>query len=254
MINRAKLTDEEWQEIYGILQLNERAYTGSEDSCRKFVNAVLWILRSGAQWRLLPMSLGKWNSVFKRFSRWCSHSVWNDLHKSCIRYPDLQSVFIDSTVVRAHACAAGAAGSTTEAEALGRSKGGYSTKIHAVTDGLGCPIDFTLTGGQSSDIGQAQALLELTPAGVQALMADKGYDCNAFVSAIESQGMTAVIPPKSNRVNPRQCDFFAYKERHLIECFFGKIKHYRRIFSRYEKKSQNYMGFIRFVSALIWLR
>ena len=254
IINRAEVTDEEWQVIYGILQLNERAYTGSEESCRRFVNAVLWILRSGAQWRLLPPSRGKWNSVFKRFSSWCSHDIWDDLHRSCIRQPDLQSVFIDSTVVRAHACAAGAAGSTAESESLGRSKGGYSTKIHAVTDGLGYPIDFTLTGGQSSDIGQAQALLELTPTGTEALMADKGYDCDAFILAIESQDMNAVIPPKSNRVHPQHCDFFAYKERHLIECFFGKIKHYRRIFSRFEKKAQNYMGFIRFVSALIWLR
>ena len=78
--------------------------------------------------------------------------------------------------------------------------------------------------------------MELKPTGTQAFMADKSYDCDWLIDAIEQKNMIAVIPSKSNRITPRQCDFFAYKERHLIECFFGKIKHYRRIFARYEKK------------------
>jgi len=254
MSNGAELTDTEWQAIYGLLVLNGPGYVGSEENCRRFLNAVLWILRSGAQWRLLPASLGKWNTVFKRFSRWCKRGVWQNLHKSCSQHPDLQHVLIDSTIARAHACAAGAAGSTLEAEALGRSKGGFTTKLHAITDALGNPIDFILTAGQASDVGQADALLQLTPAGAKALLADKGYDSDAFVQAILDKGMQAVIPPRSNRITPRECDWFVYKERRLIECFFGKIKHYRRIFSRFEKLAINYMGFVRFVSILIWLR
>jgi transposase len=254
MASREKLTDEEWSNIYAILLNNKRVYTISENKCRDFVNAVVWILRSGAQWRLLPASQGKWNSVFKRFDRWCSNSVWKDLHVKCIRDPDLQSVFADSTVIRAHDCAAGAAGSTNQAEGLGRSVGGYSTKLYAITDGLGNPIDFVLTQGQASDIGQGQRLVELTPIRTEAFMADKSYDCDALIAAIEQENMIAVIPSKSNRITPRSCDFFTYKERHLIECFFGKIKHYRRIFARYEKKAKNYMSFVRLVSSLIWLR
>jgi transposase len=131
---------------------------------------------------------------------------------------------IDSTIARAHACAAGAAGSNAEAEALGRSKGGFTTKIHAITDALGNPLDFILTAGQASDIGQAEALLKLTPAGAGTLLGDKGYDSDAFMRAIQEQGMQAVIPPRSNRMAPRDCDWFVYKERQLIECFFNKIK------------------------------
>lgn len=82
----------------------------------------------------------------------------------------MQQVMIDSTIARAHPCAAGAANSNAEAEALGRSKGGFTTKIHAVTDALGNPLDFILTGGQASDVGQAASLLQLTPEGAKALL------------------------------------------------------------------------------------
>jgi transposase len=119
---------------------------------------------------------------------------------------------------------------------------------------LGNPLEFVLTGGQASDIGQAETLLALTPEGTQVFVGDKGYDADALVLAIEKRGMTAVIPPRGNRSSARACDWFVYKEPHLIECFFKKLKYYRRILARYEKRARNYMGFLRFVSALIWLR
>ena len=254
MTERLELTDEEWITLHNILLTSSNIYVKSTAKTRHFLNAVFWILRSGAQWRFLPESFGKWNSIFKRFSRWCKNGIFEKLFRGCIQHPDLQQILIDSTIVRAHACAAGAAGSHAEAEALGRSKGGFSCKTHAITDALGNPLDFILTPGQASDIGQAQALLALTPEGAKALLGDKGYDCDSFVQAIEARGMQAIIPSRSNRLKPRECDWFVYKERHLIECFFGKIKHYRRIFSRFEKLARNYMGFLHFVSALIWLR
>ena len=240
--------------MHPILAAHRQVRVGSVEDCRSFLRAVLWVLRGGMPWRMLPESLGRWNSIFKRFSRWCGSGVWQALHAGCVHAPDLQAVFIDSTVNRAHPCAAGASGSSAEAEALGRSRGGFSTKVHAITDALGNPLDFVLTGGQASDIGQAETLLALTPEGTQAFVGDKGYDADALVLAIEKRGMTAVIPPRGNRSEVRPCDWLVYKERHLIECFFNKIKHYRRIFARYEKRARNYMGFLRFVAALIWLR
>lgn len=254
MGNRLDISDEEWQIIHPILAVHKHVRMASEAACRAFLVAVLWVLRSWAQWRLLPAEHGQWNSVFKRFARWCRHGVWEALHMGCAHRPDLQSVFIDSTVIRAHPCAAGAVRSNAEAEALGRSRGGFGTKIHAITDALGNPLNFVLTGGQASDMGQAETLLELTPEGAEAFIGDKGYDSDALVQAIEARDMAAVIPPRSHRIAPRKVDWFVYKERHLIECFFNKIKHYRRIFSRYEKTSRNFMGMLRLVSALIWLR
>jgi transposase len=86
------------------------------------------------------------------------------------------------------------------------------------------------------------------------VVADKSYDADAFVATVSARGAAVVIPPRKHRKQPREYDRHVYKERHLIECFFGKIKHYRRIFSRVEKTARHYMGFLRFVAALVWLR
>lgn len=109
-----------------------------------------------------------------------------------------------------------------------------------------------LTAGQRHDAPPAEALIE--GFGPRALIADKGYDSAALIKAVKAGGVEAVIPPKKNRTGVREYDRHLYRERHLIECFIGKIKHHRRVFSRFEKLSKNYLGFLSFVSALIWLR
>ena len=139
-----------------------------------------------------------------------------------------------------------------EAQALGRSRGGFSTKIHLAVDALGNPLRFILTAGQRHDSPQASALIEgFAP---QVLIADKGYDSAPLVASVTAKGILAVIPPKKNRLAQREYDQHLYRERHLIECFINKLKHYRRVFSRFEKLSKNYLGFLSFVSALVWLR
>jgi transposase len=107
-MTNAQLRDNLGEKIYAFLQQHPRAYAGQEAECWQFVEAVLWFLCSGAQWRLLPENQGNWNTVYKRFSRWCEHKVWSYMHQHFANDPDMQQNLLDRTIVRAHPCAAGA--------------------------------------------------------------------------------------------------------------------------------------------------
>jgi len=122
-----------------------------------------------------------------------------------------------------------------------------------LVDALGNPLKFILTSAAAGDNPQAIPLL----AGRQTreVLADRGYDADATIAYIEDQlHATATIPPKQRRVAPRDCDYAAYKERHLIECFIGKLKYFRRVFSRFDKYASRFLAFVHFASTFIWLK
>ena len=135
-------------------------------------------------------------------------------------------------------------------QALGRSRGGLSTKIHMVADDRGQPIRFILTGGQVHDATQAIPLIT----GVKAthVIGDKGYDSNQILGFIQQQEAMAVIPPRSNRTIPREYDRELYKQRNLIERAFNKLKHWRRIAIRYDWRSIYFMAVLHLASAITW--
>ena len=139
-----------------------------------------------------------------------------------------------------------------EDQALGRSRGGFSTKIHVTVDGLGNPLRVRLTAGQRHDSTQAQELLD----GYECIyvIADRGYAAEALRDWIIQRGPIPVIPPHQNSKHPHEYDTWLYRERHLVECFINKIKHFRRVFSRFDKLPRRYLGFIQLASVLIWLR
>ena len=101
--------DAQWQVIYAFLQSLPGLYVGNETKVRTFFEAVLWVTRTGAQWRMVPASYGHWNSIYKRFARWCDSGVWEALFQQVAANPDLEWLVLDSTTIRAHPCAAGAA-------------------------------------------------------------------------------------------------------------------------------------------------
>jgi transposase len=251
---RRRLSNAEWRTILRFLRQCAGVRVGKALQCRLFIEGVLWILRTGSPWRDLPERYGKWNSVYKRFARWCERGIWTQLLEYVAHEPDLEYLILDSTLVRAHPCAAGApaARAGQAAQALGRSRGGFTSKIHVVVDGLGLPLDFILTPGQRHDITQGPALIEGWRADY--VIADKGYDSDEFRALIEALGAIPVIPARAGRTAPPDYDQHLYQERHLVECFINKIKWFRRIFTRYDKLDTRYLGFLCFAAALIWLR
>jgi len=135
---------------------------------------------------------------------------------------------------------------------LGRSRGGLTTKVHLRVDGLGNPQQVILTPGQVHDITQAPALMKDVE--VEIAIADKGYDSDAFVKALEGEEIEAVIPSRKNRKEPRDYDKHWYKMRNIVERTFNWLKRYRRIATRYEKTGQNFLGFFQLGCVMMLLR
>jgi transposase len=135
---------------------------------------------------------------------------------------------------------------------LGRSRGGFGTKIHAAVNGLGLPVRLILTPGQGADVSQAKTLIEGIP--FEVVIGDKGYDSKELVAAVEDRGGEAVIPSRANATVPRDTDWARYKDRNLVERFWSKAKQYRRVATRFEKKAQNFLAFVHVASIMIMLR
>ena len=158
-MDRLALSDAQWDRISGLIigRSDQRGSTGRDN--RMFVEGVLWIVRTGSPWRDLPEAFGEWNSVFRRFSRWSAKGIWLRMFEALADDLDFEYLIVDSTIVRAHQHASGAKG-WAQNQAIGRSRGGLTTKIHMAVRGLGCPVRFFLTAGQAGDAPQAQPLVE----------------------------------------------------------------------------------------------
>ncbi|QJR05377.1 IS5 family transposase [Sphingobium yanoikuyae] len=251
VMDRLVLSDASWERMAPLIigRPEQKGSTGRDN--RMFVEAVLWIVRTGSPWRDLPEVFGDWNSVFRRFSRWSAKGVWWRIFEAMSDDPDFEYLIVDSTVVRAHQHAAGAK-KGTEDQAIGRSRGGLSTKIHLAVRGLGCPVRFALTAGHRGDVQQAAPLIDGLPAKV--IMADTAYDADHFRQAIAAKGAVAVIPSNPSRARKHPLDKHLYAQRHLVECCFSKLKQFRRVATRFEKTARNYLAVVTLAATVLWLR
>lgn len=245
------INNEAWEKIYKFLLTIKGIHIKDITTVRSFIEAIYYMLRTGCQWRMLPEKYGHFRAIHKRYKHWAELGIWEDMMVH-FNDADLQDVMIDSTIVRAHACAAGYEQNGNDAQALGRSKGGFTTKVHAIVDALGLPIKFTLTSGQAHDSKQSKALLsDISSSNV---IADKAYYSKDLYGFLIDKDCNVVIPSRSNAKEPHKYDKEIYKERHLVECFFSKLKHFRRVFSRFDKTTISFSGFLHFAGSLIWLR
>ena len=139
-----------------------------------------------------------------------------------------------------------------QAQALGHSRGGFGTKLHAVVDALGLPVRFEIGPGQQNDMAPARELINGLNA--EQVIADRAYDADRLYDLILEQGGEPVIPPRRHRKYQHAYDVLAYKQRWGIESFFAKLKQWRRIATRYDKLAANFLGFVKIASIMLWLK
>ena len=182
------------------------------------LNGMFWILRSGAQWMELPEAYGPWQSVYVRFDDGTLKTVSPALSKDA----DMEK---DSTCIKVHESANGG----KNRGQVGRTRGGLNTKTYAVIDGLGNLMEFLLSAGNDKDCVHAVELLEEFELSGSNVLADRAYDARSIREYISEHRARYVISPQSNVSDPWTVDWHLCKARHLIECFFQKIKWFRRL-------------------------
>ncbi len=251
-MRRYGLRDDQWDRIKDLLPGREGSVGVTATDNRRFVEAVLYRYRAGIPWRDLPERFSDWNNTHRRFSRWAKSGVWKRMFQVLAVDADNEYAMLDSTIVRAHQHSAGAKKDPDEDQAIGRSRGGLSTKIRYPgrrtwqSDWL--PPD----RWRGSRSGWADHLLPEMQADM--LIADKAFDADQrVIEPLAAAGKTAVIPPKANRRAPRKFNRHIYKERHLIENFFAKLKQFRAIATRYDKTARNFLAAVYLTASAIWL-
>jgi transposase len=244
---RHRLRDAVWASLHAKLAAIPGIWKADVAALRRFVEAVAYALRTGIAWEDLPAGLGEPGTVYRRFRRRTCKGIRDELFLEGLPADALGTVMLDSTACKAQRFASGARGGGEEA--LGRSRGGLTTKIHAVVDGLGRPLCFLLTPGQAADCRQARSLLE--GLAFERLIGDRGYDTDEVRGWVEEHDAEAVIPSKRNREVPIPHDRQAYKARHKVENLLCRIKDLTRITLRKCETSRSYAGFVSLAFALI---
>ncbi|MBL4747583.1 MAG: IS5 family transposase [Magnetovibrio sp.] len=237
--DRFVITDTVWAQISPVLSGKSTDCGVTAKDTRLFLEAVLWRVRTGSPWRDLPTGFGNWNSTFTRFRRWAKSGVFERIFERLSGDADFEYVMVDGTIVSVHQKASGAKGGPQN-QAIGRSRGGLTTKIVALVDALGNLIRFTLLPGQRHDLLGVMTLIEDVE--FKAFLGDKAFDANWLRDELMDRKASVVIPSKSNRKSQIPHDKEVYKWRHLVENYFAKIKEFRGIATRYDKTDVSYIA------------
>ncbi len=225
------------------------------------LNGILWILRTGAPWGDLPERYGPWQTGYSRFRRWREAGIWDRLLRALQTEAahdgtlDGSLTMIDGSTIRAHQQAAGGPSKRGADAHLGRSRGGWGSKLHLVTERRGKPIVVALTAGQRHESPQAIPLLEqsLERMWPDAVAGDKGYSASELRNWLQAREIDAVIPYREDEMGPHLYDRALYRERPVIERTINRLKRFRRIATRYDKLATNYLAMVTIAVILEWL-
>jgi transposase len=249
-VGRFDLTDVEWAVVEPLLPTDVRGKERVYD--RRVLNGFFWRLRTGAPWANIPAPYGPYTTCGNRFRRWRKRGIRGRLLDAMSKVYDADLQMIDASSVRVHqhaACANKEGGSG----GMGRSRGGLTSKIHALVDAEGRPVALKITEGQAHDGRSAADMLDGLGAG-QILLGDRAYDSDALRARMAEQGAWANVKPMPNRKQVLAFSPFLFKYRNLVEPFFGKIKYFRAIAKRYDKDPDNFLASVELAALRIWMR
>ncbi|MFJ8763206.1 IS5 family transposase [Streptomyces cyaneofuscatus] len=282
---RLVITDAMWSRIEPLMPADPVRGRRWADH-RRTLEAIAWKYRTNSPWRDLPDGLGPFQTAHKRLIRWAVDGTWDRIFTALLAAADADddidwTVSVDSTVVRAHQHAAGAlkrgpVGRDEPADhALGRSRGGLSTKVHLASDGRARPLAFTLTAGQAGDAPAFETVMALirvprigpgrprTRPGT--VLADRAYSSRAIRTYLQRRGIRAVIPQPSDQIGhrlrrgrlggrPPGFDRDAYKQRNTVERCINRLKQWRGLAARTDKLAITYQAALHLAAILIWAR
>jgi transposase len=224
----------------------------------QFLNAVLYVAEHGCKWRGLPKRFGNWHTIYTRMNRWSKSGamdrVFEKLQLEQIVRIRIEAFSLDSTSVKVHPDGTGAL-KKNGPQSIGKSRGGWTTKIHMVAADARTAITFALSPGNAHDAPEGRELLrDLGSFPGMPVIMDRAYEGNETRQLVLALDMVPVVPPKSNRVEPWRYDRALYKKRNEIERLFRRLKGYRRIFSRFEKLDCVFLAFLCFALIVEALR
>ncbi|WP_434091015.1 IS5 family transposase [Streptomyces goshikiensis] len=276
-MRRHELSDAEWELIQPLLPRPVLGRPRLDD--RMILNGIVWKFCTGVAWPDVPERYGSWASLPTRFRRWAANGTFERMLQAAQANADAAGdiewvVSVDSSIVRAHQHAAGAGKRGLRNPALGRSRGGLTSKIYLACDGSGRPLAFALTGGNTNDCTQFTTVMDAIRVPCLGLgrprtrpdhvIGDKGYSSKAIRNWLRRRSIAHTIPERSDQAanrarrgrlggRPPAFDRGIYKRRNVVERCFNWLKQWRGIATRYEKTAQSYHAAVTLASLLMWV-
>ncbi|WP_435813806.1 IS5 family transposase [Streptomyces tauricus] len=276
------LTDAQWARIEPLRPDRTPKRGGRWRDHRQVIDAIAFKFQTGTQWVHLPEKYGNWRDVYNRLRMWSVDGTWERVFTALVAQADVGedvswAVSVDSTIVRAHQHAAGARNKGAppgepDDHAIGRSRGGLTTKIHLASDGRCRPLAFALTAGQAGDAPAFTAVMARLRVPRRrgrprtrpdTVLADKAYSSRAIRDYLHRRGIRTVIPIPADQLRhrmrqgsdggrPPAFDREAYKQRNTVERCINRLKQWRGIATRYEKTSTIYLAGLHVAGIFLW--